>query len=115
MMRLKPNPSRRVKSATVAAASSERPNESSSAESVVHLMKRPPVLHSRAATTTRKSGDEPLRAGREFAARCFDNGAFSNYDSFSTLPPVPFWARRNLPKTRFQGGMTMETAPVACA
>ena len=49
--------SRRVKKATVNAASSERPKDSSKALSVVHLMNSPPVLHSNAAPSTRKSGE----------------------------------------------------------
>src|SRR5947209_10783181 len=50
-------PSRRVKKATVKAARSERPKVSSKALSVVHLMNSPPVLHSNAAPSTRKSGE----------------------------------------------------------
>jgi hypothetical protein len=46
-----------VNRATVRAARSERPNESSNAESVVHLMKRPPVLHKSAAATTSRIGE----------------------------------------------------------
>src|SRR5687768_15044178 len=56
-MRLRPSPSRRVKNAMVRAASSERPNESSNAESSVALMKRPPVLQRIAAPRTSSSGE----------------------------------------------------------
>src|SRR4051812_500268 len=52
--------------ATVRAASSERPNESSKAESVVHLIKRPPVLQSRAANRTSRIG-ETLKRSRTLA------------------------------------------------
>ncbi len=57
-MRFRPNPSRRVKSATVIAARSERPKDSSRPESVVHLMKRPPVLQMIAAAKTSKRGED---------------------------------------------------------
>src|SRR5687768_11005535 len=57
VMRFKPNPSRRVNKATVIAARNERPNESSRPESVVHLMKRPPVLQMIAAARTSKRGE----------------------------------------------------------
>ena len=56
-MGLMPRPSRRVKIQMVIAASSERPNESSNAESSVALMKRPPVLQRIAAPRTSSKGD----------------------------------------------------------
>src|SRR6185436_1330724 len=55
----------------VIAASRDRPNESSNAERVVALMKRPPVLQRMAAPTTRRRGDE-LRMGP-------DEGAFVSF------------------------------------
>jgi len=61
-----PKPSRRVKIATVMAANSERPKESSSPESEVHLMKSPPVLHSTAAATTKSRGETLAEFFREF-------------------------------------------------
>ena len=61
-MRFNPNPSRRVKSATVIAARSERPKDSSRPESVVHLMKRPPVLQMIAAAKTSKRGEDEALA-----------------------------------------------------
>ena len=57
-MRFSPKPSRRVKIATVIAASSERPKESSRPERLVHLIKRPPVLQIIAAARTSSNGDE---------------------------------------------------------
>lgn len=53
----KPKPSRLVKIATVTAANRDRPNESSSPEIEVHLMKRPPVLQIMAAAKTSRSGE----------------------------------------------------------
>jgi hypothetical protein len=51
------NPFLRVSNATVIAANSERPNESSIAEREDALMKRPPVLHKIAAAIMKRVGD----------------------------------------------------------
>src|SRR6185436_11366528 len=59
-----PKTSPRVRIAIVMAASSERPNESSKADSSVALMNRPPVLHKIAAPNTSSNG-EVLSDGRE--------------------------------------------------
>src|SRR5881394_1949085 len=53
-----PKPSPRVRIAIVMAASSDRPNESSNAESCVALMKSPPVLQRIAAPRTSSRGEE---------------------------------------------------------
>jgi hypothetical protein len=55
--RFSPNPSRRVTSATVTNAKNERRQESATPESEVHLIKRPPVLQSSAAATTKSNGE----------------------------------------------------------
>lgn len=60
-MRLRPNPSRRVNSATVTTANSERQNVNSYGESVVSFMKSPPVLHTIAAPSMNRSGETPPR------------------------------------------------------
>src|SRR5205085_1139361 len=57
-------PSRLVSSATVSAASRERPKESSSAPSGVALMKSPPVLHRSAAASMKRTGGTPPRLCR---------------------------------------------------
>ena len=56
--RLIPKPSCLVNRATVIAANRERPKESSRPESVVHLMKSPPVLQRRAAASTKKRAED---------------------------------------------------------
>ena len=69
-----PNPSRLVKIATVTAASSDRPNESSRPEIEVHLMKRPPVLQIMAAAKTSRSGESreaEYLANTRFASALF--------------------------------------------
>src|SRR6185436_8901106 len=66
-----PKPSRRVKMMIVIAASRDRPNESSNAERLVALMKRPPVLHRMAAPTTRRSGEELMNDPDEDAFSFF--------------------------------------------
>src|ERR1041384_480898 len=57
LMRLMPNPSRRVAKAITITAKKERPNERAKAERCIALMKRPPVLHRIAAPSTSSSGE----------------------------------------------------------
>ena len=98
--RFSPKPSCRVKMATATAASSERPNDNSSPDRLVHLMKRPPVLQSTAAATTNRSGGN------------LEESFKTRGQLFSSLALIDF---RYLPNTPFHGGMTIETAPSAWA